>query len=49
MQPSFNPVLIMQLWHDACKSQRLNQKKCKEYRKKGRKASGLVTLADMES
>ena len=45
----FNPVPAMQLWHDACKSRRPNQKKCKEYRKQARKAIGLLTLVDMES
>ena len=45
----FKPVPTMQLWHDACKLQRTNQKKCKEYRKGARKTTGLVTLVDMES
>ena len=45
----FNPVPAMQLWSDVCKSRRLNQKKHKEYRKRARKATGLVTLVDMKS
>ena len=45
----FNPIPAMQLWNDACKLQRLNQKKRKEYGKGARKATGLLTLADMES
>ena len=45
----FNPVPAMQLWHDACKPQRPNQKKHKEYRKWARKATALITLVDMET
>ena len=44
-----NPVPAMQLWHDACRSRRPNQNKCKEYRKRARKATGLVTFVDMKS
>ena len=45
----FNPVLTMQLSNNASKSQRPNQKKHKEHMKRARKATGLVTFADMES
>ena len=45
----FNPIPAMQLWNDACKLQRPNQKKRKEYGKGARKATGLLTLVDMES
>ena len=38
----------MQLWHDACKLWRFNQKNRKEYRKQARKVTGLVTLIDIE-
>ena len=44
-----NPVPTIHLWHDACKSQRPNQKKHKEYRKRARKATGSVILVAMKS
>ena len=37
---NFNPIPSMQLWHHACKLQRANQKKCKDYRKQARKTTG---------
>ena len=48
MQPRFNPVPAMLLWHDPCKLQRLNQMNHKECRKRARKATGLITLTDIE-
>ena len=45
----FNPIPAMQLWNDACKLQRPNQKKRKGYGKGARKATSLLTVVDMES